>query len=322
MGRIRFLLFPLITLYLLAHSELTLVTGNRKHDTCKVSGYLTGKAGTCNPENDSECCVTGQLYPQYNNSPPVTRYTHAVMTLNSFEAGGDGDCDVSDEQCLPIYLPSDHSSMHQISSPLPHLPSSTTTQFTLLSVCRNFAQTHQRLALHRSRPRLWGQLSASCSPRDRHVAVPRNVSHSPLSAPPLLRFSLVFSSLEITDFTLPLIPAAHFPLSLCSEQRLSFSLWFSLCASSSYDSSRSYVSKNQVGRRRQHHLRAKEQNSSTGEANQVTKFLPPRFPLHPCSPLRLPELPLCLSSTAATPSTVVDPARLSHLGFLPLVWSV
>ncbi|XP_078160958.1 putative ripening-related protein 1 [Carex rostrata] len=97
MGRNRILLFPLITLYLLAHSELTLVTGNRKHNTCKVSGYLTGKAGTCNPENDSECCVTGQLYPQYNNSPPVTRYTHAVMTLNSFEAGGDGggpsECD-------------------------------------------------------------------------------------------------------------------------------------------------------------------------------------------------------------------------------------
>ncbi|KAJ4777402.1 hypothetical protein LUZ62_061659 [Rhynchospora pubera] len=85
----RILLFSLITLSLLAQSELTLVTG-KKHGTCIVSGYLTGKAGTCNTENDSECCVTGKLYPQYNNSPPVTRHTLAIMTVNSFEAGGDG----------------------------------------------------------------------------------------------------------------------------------------------------------------------------------------------------------------------------------------
>ncbi|KAJ3682264.1 hypothetical protein LUZ60_014837 [Juncus effusus] len=92
------LLFPLIFLALFSHSQQTLATNKKhKHGQCKIGGYLKGKAGTCNTENDSECCVTGQLYPQYTGSPKVTRHTHATMTINSFEAGGDGggpsECD-------------------------------------------------------------------------------------------------------------------------------------------------------------------------------------------------------------------------------------
>ncbi|XP_015167201.1 putative ripening-related protein 1 isoform X2 [Solanum tuberosum] len=53
--------------------------------------------GQCNPENDSDCCKQGKMYTTYKCSPPVTGNTKAVLTLNSFQKGGDGggpsECD-------------------------------------------------------------------------------------------------------------------------------------------------------------------------------------------------------------------------------------
>ncbi|KAL5565640.1 hypothetical protein UlMin_028804 [Ulmus minor] len=68
--------------------------------TCKPSGKLRGKKpppGQCNQGNDSDCCKKGKLYPTYKCSPSVTSRTKAVLTINSFEKGGDGgspsECD-------------------------------------------------------------------------------------------------------------------------------------------------------------------------------------------------------------------------------------
>ncbi|KAK4411380.1 Kiwellin-1 [Sesamum angolense] len=61
--------------------------------SCKPSGTIRGKKpppGQCNQENDSDCCKDGKLYTTYKCSPSVTGTTKAVLTLNSFEKGGDG----------------------------------------------------------------------------------------------------------------------------------------------------------------------------------------------------------------------------------------
>lgn len=47
-------------------------------------------SGQCNEEDDPDCCRPGKMYPTYTCSPPVSGNTHAYLTLNSFEAGGDG----------------------------------------------------------------------------------------------------------------------------------------------------------------------------------------------------------------------------------------
>ncbi|GAB4844475.1 hypothetical protein Ancab_037851 [Ancistrocladus abbreviatus] len=66
---------------------------------CKPSGILVchPPPGRCNAKDDSECCVQGHQYKTYTCSPPVTSQTPAILTLNSFEAGGDGgghaECD-------------------------------------------------------------------------------------------------------------------------------------------------------------------------------------------------------------------------------------
>ncbi|XP_077242893.1 kiwellin-1-like [Tasmannia lanceolata] len=67
---------------------------------CKLSGRLTGKKPPpkqCNRENESDCCFEGKLYTTYTCSPPVSAHTKAVLTINSFEKGGDGggpsECD-------------------------------------------------------------------------------------------------------------------------------------------------------------------------------------------------------------------------------------
>uniref|UniRef100_A0A0E0P7U6 Uncharacterized protein n=1 Tax=Oryza rufipogon TaxID=4529 RepID=A0A0E0P7U6_ORYRU len=63
--------------------------------------------GECNPSGAirsstthrcQDCCKAGQSYPTYTCSPPTTgSSTDAVMTLNDFDAGGDGggpsECD-------------------------------------------------------------------------------------------------------------------------------------------------------------------------------------------------------------------------------------
>ncbi|MCD7453345.1 hypothetical protein HAX54_020643 [Datura stramonium] len=67
---------------------------------CQPSGKIKGikpPPGQCNPENDSDCCKQGKMYTTYKCSPPVTGNTKAVLTLNSFQKGGDGggpsECD-------------------------------------------------------------------------------------------------------------------------------------------------------------------------------------------------------------------------------------
>ncbi|GMI69635.1 hypothetical protein HRI_000632800 [Hibiscus trionum] len=68
--------------------------------TCRPSGTIRGKnppPGQCNTENDSDCCKDGKLYTTYKCSPSVSSHTKATLTLNSFQAGGDGggpsECD-------------------------------------------------------------------------------------------------------------------------------------------------------------------------------------------------------------------------------------
>jgi len=64
--------------------------GNQCHPSGSLEGPSTGHI--C-----GECCKPGHLYPKYQCSPPVTKSTRAVMTLNNFEEGGDGgdpsECD-------------------------------------------------------------------------------------------------------------------------------------------------------------------------------------------------------------------------------------
>ncbi|KAG6437694.1 hypothetical protein SASPL_102619 [Salvia splendens] len=68
--------------------------------SCNPSGKIRGKKpppGQCNQENDSDCCKQGKLYTTYKCSPPVSGSTKAVLTINSFQKGGDGggpsECD-------------------------------------------------------------------------------------------------------------------------------------------------------------------------------------------------------------------------------------
>lgn len=67
---------------------------------CRPSGRLRGKkppSGKCNRENESECCKKGKVYHTFKCSPPISHHTKAILTLNSFEKGGDGggpsECD-------------------------------------------------------------------------------------------------------------------------------------------------------------------------------------------------------------------------------------
>ncbi|KAF8412268.1 hypothetical protein HHK36_000229 [Tetracentron sinense] len=68
--------------------------------TCRPSGSIRGTKpppGQCNTGNDSDCCVVGKLYTTYKCSPTVSQSTKAVLTINSFQKGGDGggpsECD-------------------------------------------------------------------------------------------------------------------------------------------------------------------------------------------------------------------------------------
>lgn len=88
--------FLLLLLLLLAphnSSEATL-------QSCNPSGTIKGRKpqpDKCNIENDSDCCKAGESYTTYECSPPVSGKTRAVLTLNSFEKGGDdggpSECD-------------------------------------------------------------------------------------------------------------------------------------------------------------------------------------------------------------------------------------
>ncbi|KAI8023933.1 putative ripening-related protein 2 [Camellia lanceoleosa] len=74
---------------------------------CKPSGNIRGRKpppGQCNTQNDSDCCVQGKLYPIYRCSPSVSGQTKAVLTLNSFQDGGDGG---GPSECDNKYHPDD-----------------------------------------------------------------------------------------------------------------------------------------------------------------------------------------------------------------------
>ncbi|KAK8647827.1 hypothetical protein V6N13_121554 [Hibiscus sabdariffa] len=61
--------------------------------TCKPSGKIRApkpRSGHCTIEDDPDCCKEGKLYTTYLCSPPVSNHTEATLTLDSFEAGGDG----------------------------------------------------------------------------------------------------------------------------------------------------------------------------------------------------------------------------------------
>ncbi|GMI63596.1 hypothetical protein HRI_000028900 [Hibiscus trionum] len=61
--------------------------------TCKPSGKIRApkpRSGQCTIEDDPGCCKEGKLYATYTCSPPVSNHTKATLTLDSFEAGGDG----------------------------------------------------------------------------------------------------------------------------------------------------------------------------------------------------------------------------------------
>lgn len=88
---------PYLLLLSLLFLALSLDVGAQ---SCQPSGKIIGKKsppGQCNKENDSDCCVQGKFYPTYTCSPPVSGNTKAVLTINSFQKGGDGggpsECD-------------------------------------------------------------------------------------------------------------------------------------------------------------------------------------------------------------------------------------
>ncbi|RWR77979.1 putative ripening-related protein 1 [Cinnamomum micranthum f. kanehirae] len=85
MGPKSVLVLALVLLAIVAGPNIRTCNGD-----CTPSGQLPGKSGNCNTENNSECCADGQMYTQYDCSPPVTGDTGATMTINSFAEGGDG----------------------------------------------------------------------------------------------------------------------------------------------------------------------------------------------------------------------------------------
>ncbi|XP_042001289.1 putative ripening-related protein 1 [Salvia splendens] len=80
--------------------EMEIKWSDGRLQSCNPSGKIRGKKpppGQCNQENDSDCCKQGKLYTTYKCSPPVSGSTKAVLTINSFQKGGDGggpsECD-------------------------------------------------------------------------------------------------------------------------------------------------------------------------------------------------------------------------------------
>ncbi|GLJ05633.1 hypothetical protein SUGI_0021860 [Cryptomeria japonica] len=65
--------------------------------SCKPSGFLKGNSHECNRLHNSECCKSGEKYPQYKCSPRVTEKTKATLSLNGFDrnedGGGPSECD-------------------------------------------------------------------------------------------------------------------------------------------------------------------------------------------------------------------------------------
>ncbi|XP_048530468.1 putative ripening-related protein 2 [Triticum urartu] len=81
-------------------SRLLLLALAASHLLLAAAGAGCGPSGTLRPSRGhscEDCCKAGQAYPTYTCSPPVSSSTRAVMTLNDFDAGGDGgdpsECD-------------------------------------------------------------------------------------------------------------------------------------------------------------------------------------------------------------------------------------
>ncbi|XBI69886.1 hypothetical protein VPH35_064509 [Triticum aestivum] len=85
-------LFQVLSLLLHVHGVSGAISLTHKHAKRPGAGgaAAAGNAGKCNPEHGSDCCVSGHRYPQFKCSPPVSAKTPAILTLNSFAAGGDG----------------------------------------------------------------------------------------------------------------------------------------------------------------------------------------------------------------------------------------
>ncbi|TXG62855.1 hypothetical protein EZV62_009849 [Acer yangbiense] len=79
----------LLTLILLLTTCLSIIEAQQCHPSGKIRGKKPS-SGHCTTENDADCCIQGKLYTTYKCSPPVSSHTKAYLTLNSFEAGGDG----------------------------------------------------------------------------------------------------------------------------------------------------------------------------------------------------------------------------------------
>ncbi|KAI5655496.1 hypothetical protein M9H77_32687 [Catharanthus roseus] len=66
---------------------------------CKPSGRIKGRQAPkdqCDPRSD-DCCQANKYYTTYECSPPVSKRTKAILTINNFQKGGDGggpsECD-------------------------------------------------------------------------------------------------------------------------------------------------------------------------------------------------------------------------------------
>ncbi|KAD5802533.1 hypothetical protein R6Q59_023936 [Mikania micrantha] len=85
-----------IVLQTLFYVLLIVITSNSLQtnaQTCRPSGHIRGRLpppGQCMENSDSICCIPHKIYSTYTCSPPVSAYTKAILTINSFEKGGDG----------------------------------------------------------------------------------------------------------------------------------------------------------------------------------------------------------------------------------------
>ncbi|KAK1283404.1 putative ripening-related protein 2 [Acorus calamus] len=78
------------------HNHSSISRNSSTHlQSCNPSGYLPGKSHNCNHDDMSDCCKSGEMYPQYQCSPPIS--AGATMTLNCFaencDGGGPSECD-------------------------------------------------------------------------------------------------------------------------------------------------------------------------------------------------------------------------------------
>ncbi|CAN1182245.1 Ripening-related protein grip22 [Linum perenne] len=99
-----------IFLFVIISSSLLFVTADKPsgchahcHSSDNCNGQLVCKNRKCNDDPDGDCVAHGTMkcknheYKTYTCSPPVTKNTKAILTVNSFAKGGDGggasECD-------------------------------------------------------------------------------------------------------------------------------------------------------------------------------------------------------------------------------------